>query len=105
MEAAGLSIPSSIPASAVSETYFTNGASTRTRGIDLTGTWHTGFGAYGQVDWDLGVNLNTTSVTRVAAGANGQPELNAQQITWISTATPKNKIIALTACGISTSGA
>jgi len=93
MEAAGLSVPSSVPASAVSASYFTNGASTRTRGLDLSGTWHTGFGAYGQVDWDLGVNLNTTSVTRVANGANGQPELNAQQIAWLTTATPKNKII------------
>jgi iron complex outermembrane receptor protein len=93
MEAAGLSIPGSIPASAVSASYFTNGASTRTRGIDLAGTYHTGFGAYGQMDWDLGVNLNTTSVTRVANGPNGRPELNAQQISWLSTATPKNKII------------
>jgi iron complex outermembrane receptor protein len=93
LEAAGLSIPGSIPASAVSASYFTNGASTRTRGIDLTGTYHTGFGAYGQVDWDMGVNLNTTSVTHVATGANGQPELNAQQIAWLSTSTPKNKII------------
>ncbi|PCE26846.1 hypothetical protein BWP39_08650 [Paraburkholderia acidicola] len=93
MEAAGLSVPGSIPASAVSASYFTNGASTRTRGIDLSGTWHTSFGVYGQVDWDLGVNLNTTSVTQVATGANGQPELNAQQINWLSTSTPKNKII------------
>ena len=93
MEAAGLSVPGTIPASAVSASYFTNGASTRTRGIDLSGTWHTSFGAYGQVDWDLGVNLNTTSVTQVATGANGQPELNAQQIGWLSTSTPKNKII------------
>jgi iron complex outermembrane receptor protein len=93
MEAAGLSVPSSVPASAVSASYFTNGASTRTRGLDLSGTWHTSFGAYGQVDWDLGVNLNTTSVTHVANGANGQPELNAQQIAWLTTATPKNKII------------
>jgi iron complex outermembrane receptor protein len=93
MQAAGLSIPSSIPASAVSASYFTNGASTRTRGIDLAGTYHTGFGSYGQVDWDLGVNINTTSVTHVATGANGQPELNAQQIGFLSTSTPKNKII------------
>jgi iron complex outermembrane receptor protein len=93
MEAAGLSVPSSVPASAVSASYFTNGASTRTRGIDLTGTYHTGFGAYGQVDWDLGMNINTTSVTHVATGANGVPELNAQQIAWLSTSTPKNKII------------
>ncbi|MFM0305656.1 TonB-dependent receptor [Paraburkholderia sediminicola] len=93
MAAAGLSVPSSVPASAVSASYFTNGASTRTRGLDLTGSYHTGFGRYGQVDWDLGVNLNTTSVTHVANGANGAPELNAQQIGFLSTSTPKNKII------------
>ncbi|WP_322047319.1 TonB-dependent receptor [Paraburkholderia sp. J67] len=93
MEAAGLSVPSSIPASAVSASYFTNGASTRTRGLDLTGTYHTSFGRFGQVDWDLGVNLNTTSVTSVAKGANGAPTLNAQQIGWLTTSTPKNKII------------
>ncbi|WP_260854068.1 TonB-dependent receptor plug domain-containing protein [Paraburkholderia sp. BCC1886] len=93
MNAAGLSIPGTVPLSAVSASYFTNGASTRTRGLDLTGTYHTGFGAYGQVDWDFGVNVNTTSVTHVATGANGQPELNAQQVSWLSTSTPKNKII------------
>ncbi|WP_322015570.1 TonB-dependent receptor [Paraburkholderia sp. J12] len=93
MEAAGLSVPSSIPASAVSASYFTNGASTRTRGLDLTGTYHTSFGGYGQVDWDFGVNLNTTSVTHLATGTNGAPELNAQQIGWLTTSTPKNKII------------
>ncbi|OAJ60045.1 hypothetical protein A6V36_25370 [Paraburkholderia ginsengiterrae] len=93
LQAAGLSIPSSVPASAVSASYFTNGASTRTRGLDLTGTYHTSFGSFGQVDWDLGVNINTTSVTHVATGANGAPELNAQQVAWLSTSTPKNKII------------
>jgi iron complex outermembrane recepter protein len=93
LQAAGLSIPGSVPASAVSASYFTNGASTRTRGLDLTGTYHTSFGSYGQVDWDLGVNINTTSVTHVANGANGAPELNAQQVAWLSTSTPKNKII------------
>ena len=93
LNAAGLSVPSSVPASAVSASYFTNGASTRTRGLDLTGSYHTGFGAYGQVDWDLGVNINTTSVTHVGTGANGTPELNAQQIAFLSTSTPKNKII------------
>lgn len=93
MEAAGLSVPSSIPASAVSASYFTNGASTRTRGLDFTGTYHTGFGSYGQVDWDLGVNLNTTSVTHLATNASGAAVLNAQQIGWLTTSTPKNKII------------
>lgn len=93
MQGAGLSLPDSIPASAVSASYFTNGARTRTRGIDLTGTYHTGLGRFGQVDWDLGVNLNTTSVRELAKGANGAPTLNAQQIGWLTTSTPKNKII------------
>ncbi|MBR7958671.1 TonB-dependent receptor [Burkholderia cenocepacia] len=93
LEGAGLSVPGSVPASAVSASYFTNGANTRTRGIDLAGTYHTGFGRYGQVDWDFGVNLNTTSVTHVANGSNGKPSLNGQQIASLSTTTPKNKII------------
>lgn len=93
MEAAGLSVPGNIPPSAVSASYFTNGASTRTRGLDLAATYHTGLGIYGQVDWDLGVNFNTTSVTHLATGSNGQPQLNAQQVAWITSSTPKNKII------------
>ncbi|MEK6348121.1 MAG: TonB-dependent receptor [Burkholderia sp.] len=90
---AGLSVSDSVPTSAVSASYFTNGADTRTRGLDLTSTWHQALGAYGQVDWDLGVNFNTTSVTRVGTNANGTPQLNAQQIAWLTTSTPKNKII------------
>ncbi|MEX3957452.1 TonB-dependent receptor plug domain-containing protein [Trinickia sp. EG282A] len=93
MQAAGIAIPSTVPASAVSASYFTNGASTRTTGLDLTSTYHSSFGPWGQVDWDLGVNVNNTSVTKVATGVNGQSTLNAQQIAWLSTATPKNKII------------
>ncbi len=93
LQAAGLSVPGSVPASAVSASYFTNGANTRTRGIDLVGTYHTRFGAYGQVDWDFAVNLNTTSVTHVANGPDGKTALNAQQIASLSTTTPKNKIV------------
>ncbi|MBN3788390.1 TonB-dependent receptor [Burkholderia sp. Ac-20353] len=93
LQGAGLTVPGSVPASAVSASYFTNGANTRTRGIDLAATYHTSFGRYGQVDWDLGVNLNTTSVTHVADGSNGKPSLNGQQIASLSTTTPKNKII------------
>ncbi|WP_240648368.1 TonB-dependent receptor plug domain-containing protein [Pararobbsia silviterrae] len=93
LQAAGLSVPSTIPDSAVSASYFTNGANTRTRGLDLTATYHTEFGQYGIVDWDLGINFNTTSVTKVATNAAGQPELNSQQIAWLTTSTPKNKII------------
>ncbi|WP_425306249.1 TonB-dependent receptor plug domain-containing protein [Burkholderia perseverans] len=93
LQAAGLSVSGSVPASAVSASYFTNGADTRTRGLDLTGTYQTRFGQYGRVDWDLGVNFNTTSVTRAGTNPNGTPQLNAQQIAWLTTSTPKNRII------------
>lgn len=93
MSAAGIAIPSTVPASAVSASYFTNGASTRTSGIDLAGTYHSSFGRWGRVDWDLGVNLNNTSVTKIAPGPNGRAALNAQQVAWLSTSTPKNKIV------------
>ncbi len=45
------------------------------------------------MDWDLGVNFNTTSVTRAGTTASGAPQLNAQQIAWLTTSTPKNRVI------------
>lgn len=90
---AGFSTPLGIPASAISASYFTNGANTRTRGLDLTATYHTYLGQYGTIDWDLGLNVNNTTLTHLAPGANGQPMLNAQQIAYLTTGTPRNKII------------
>ncbi|KWB20503.1 hypothetical protein WL32_17790 [Burkholderia cepacia] len=89
---AGISLPG-VPANAVSANYFTNGASTQTRGLDLVGTYHTNLGMYGRVDWDFGLNLNTTSVTHVANGRNGQPALNQQEVGYLTTETPKNKLV------------
>jgi iron complex outermembrane recepter protein len=89
---AGISLPN-VPPAAVSANYFTNGANTQTTGLDLVATYHSNLGAYGRIDWDLGLNLNTTSVTHVGIGANGQPELNQQEIGYLTTETPKNKLI------------
>lgn len=90
---AGFSTPLGIPASAISASYFTNGANTRTRGIDLSATYHLRLGQYGTIDWDLGINFNNTTLTHLAPGANGQPLLNAQQIAYLTSGTPKSKII------------
>ncbi|CAN7305018.1 TonB-dependent receptor plug domain-containing protein [Caballeronia sp. LjRoot31] len=90
---AGFSTPLGIPASAISASYFTNGANTRTDGVDLAATYHTYIGQYGTIDWDVGVNFNNTSLTHLAAGANGQPLLNAKQIDYLTSGTPKSKII------------
>ena len=93
IDAAGFSVPSQFATSAISASYFTNGANTRTDGLDLSATYHTDFHQYGTVDWDLGFNLNNTSVTEVKTGTNGKPILNAQQVAYLSTGTPKNKLI------------
>jgi iron complex outermembrane receptor protein len=93
LTASGIPLPTGIPPSAVSASYFSNGANTRTDGIDLVGTYHSNFALWGRVDWDLGVNFNTTKVTQVGTNASGGPLLNAQQIAFLSSATPKNKII------------
>jgi iron complex outermembrane recepter protein len=90
---AGFSTPLGIPTSAISASYFTNGASTRTTGIDLAGTYHTYLGPYGTLDWDFEANFNDTTLTHLAPGANGAPLLNAQQIAYITTGTPKSKIV------------
>ena len=98
LDIAGITVPEQLLAAAqsnpglVTANYFTNGASTRTDGIDLTATYHSSLGEYGSVDWDLAANINNTSVTKVAT-RNGTAELNQQQIAWLTSAAPKNKII------------
>ena len=98
LDVAGITVPGQLLEAAqsnpglVTANYFTNGASTRTDGIDLTATYHSNLGEYGSVDWDLAANINNTSVTKVAY-RNGAPELNQQQTAWLTSAAPKNKII------------
>jgi iron complex outermembrane recepter protein len=41
----------------------------------------------------LGVNFNTTRITSLAPRVSNKPLLNAQQIAYLTTGTPKNKII------------
>ncbi len=47
---------------------FTNGATTRTRGIDLVMTYFTDFDNWGKVNWSLSANYNKTKVTKVDLG-------------------------------------
>jgi iron complex outermembrane recepter protein len=98
LDVAGITVPEQLLAAAQSDpglvtaNYFTNGASTRTDGIDLTATYHSNFGDYGAVDWDLAANINNTSVTKIGIN-HGVAELNQQQTAWLTSAAPKNKII------------
>jgi len=88
---AGITLPAGLPS--VTANYFTNGVNTRTRGVDILATYHSNFARWGSVDWDLGINFNTTSVTSVGRDTNGNTLLNAQQVGYITSSTPKNKII------------
>ncbi|WP_375428576.1 TonB-dependent receptor plug domain-containing protein [uncultured Sphingomonas sp.] len=44
---------------------FTNGADTRTRGVDLVVAYRSDFGEYGTVNWTLTGNYNKTKITRI----------------------------------------
>jgi iron complex outermembrane receptor protein len=81
---------------------FTNGADTRTRGIDLTASYTSDFDDYGRVNWTLSGNYNKTKITKVGlgpvltdtAGVTGAIALFDQTtISNIESASPKVKIV------------
>ena len=82
---------------------FTNGADTRTRGVDLVLSYLTDFGEAGKVSWTLSGNYNETRVTRIglapvaltAPGATSPIALFDQgAISNLQTASPRVKFIA-----------
>ncbi|HEY6868623.1 MAG TPA: TonB-dependent receptor, partial [Novosphingobium sp.] len=81
---------------------FTNGADTRTRGVEATLNYANDFGDGDHVDWSLGVNYNKTEVTDIIAlppavfnAGQGQTRLMTQYaIDALTTATPRVKAIA-----------
>jgi len=80
---------------------FTNGASTRTQGIEATANYSSDFDEYGHVDWSVGFNYNDTTITKIfalpAVDANvgyGQTSiLTANSISALTQAAPKEKAI------------
>ena len=88
--------------SGVGVNVFTNGADTRTRGIEATANYASELAELGKIDWSLGVNYNDTVLTRVASlpaavynAAYGQTTLLTQQaIDGLTVATPRVKVIA-----------
>ena len=79
----------------VTANYFTNGASTRTQGLDVNVNYFTDFRnrGFGTVTWTAGIDLNRTRIHHVATQANGDPVLNAQGIAYLTTAAPRSKIV------------
>ena len=74
---------------------FTNGLSTRTRGVDLTASYRTDFGDFGFIDWTLAANYNETKITNMRATPapiSPQPLFDQTSISNLTTASPKEKV-------------
>ena len=80
---------------------FANAANTKTQGIEATANYTSDFGEYGHVDWSLGLNYNTTTITKlvglpsvVSNPALGNSEiLSLNASSALTTATPQEKVI------------
>ncbi|HEX7945347.1 MAG TPA: TonB-dependent receptor [Phenylobacterium sp.] len=80
---------------------FTNGAKTRTRGVEMTGNYASDFGDMGHVDWSVAVNYNKTKVQKqaalpapVVAPAFGQTFLlGPTAVSYLETAAPRAKVV------------
>ncbi|MFT3907568.1 MAG: TonB-dependent receptor [Steroidobacteraceae bacterium] len=74
---------------------FTNGVNTKTDGADLTFDFPVQY-SFGDIDWNVGANYNTTSVTYVkslsddlVAALRGSPVYSQTALANLTTATPK----------------
>jgi len=77
--------------------YFTNGANTRTRGIDLVSTLHEDWAAAGKTDFTLGYNRNRTTASSIEAtpailAANGLTLIDHQTIGRATETSPSSKL-------------
>nr|WP_321983946.1 TonB-dependent receptor [uncultured Lichenicoccus sp.] len=89
----GIILASTVIPDSVSAQYFANAASTYTSGLDIALTYQTFLGRYGRIDWDAAFNANYTHVKNVANDQNGNALLNMQDIAYLSTYFPRNKLI------------
>jgi iron complex outermembrane receptor protein len=75
---------------------FTNGADTRTRGVDLVVSYVTDFADYGKVNWTLSGNYNETKALSLNAAPTtlgNIPLFDLEAQSYLETASPKTKVI------------
>ncbi|MCQ8242083.1 TonB-dependent receptor plug domain-containing protein [Rhizosaccharibacter radicis] len=89
----GIALSPELSPDDVSASFFTNAASTRTRGVDVTLSYRTRFRRFGTIDWDASANANYSRITHVNSLANGLSDLVAQNSAFLTTSTPKNRVI------------
>lgn len=91
--AMGASLASGVDPRNVSANYFSNGASTRTQGLDISADYLVRLHRYGNVALNVGLDLNRTRLHHLADDLNGNPLLNAQGIGYLTTESPRSKLI------------
>ena len=89
----GVSLPPGINPADVTAVFFSNGADTKTYGVDLTADYRSDLGSAGAIDWDAAFNYNRTLLTRIGLDGNGNPLLDAQQQAYLTSDSPESKII------------
>ncbi|MFW7269403.1 TonB-dependent receptor plug domain-containing protein [Gluconacetobacter sp. Hr-1-5] len=93
LKESGLQISDSINPAYVSAQYFTNGASTRTQGLDLTADYMVPLRQYGRLNLNLAIDLNRSTVRHIGTDHLGNPLLNAQGVSFLTRESPRSKII------------
>jgi iron complex outermembrane receptor protein len=73
--------------------FYTNGLSTRTRGVDLTAEYRSDGPWDGTIDWSLSGNFNDVGLTHISTFANGSTEFTPDVLSEINADAPKNKFI------------
>ena len=73
--------------------YFSNGASTRTQGIDIKADYRLRMHRYGNLLLSMGLNINRTTLTHNGLSATGTPLLNAQTTAYLTSESPRSKIV------------
>lgn len=89
----GVSFPPDIVPADVTAIFFSNGADTKTYGVDFTADYRSDLGSAGSIDWDAALNYNRTLLTRIGVDGNGNPLLDAQQAAYLTSDSPESKII------------
>lgn len=89
----GATLPTGITTADVSANYFANVGSTRTQGLDIQSDYLLHMHQYGNLDLTMALNLNRTRVSHINTNSQGNPYLNEQSIAYLTSTSPRSKII------------
>ncbi|MGC5748668.1 TonB-dependent receptor [Gluconobacter sp. NFX36] len=89
----GATLPTDITSADVSANYFANVGSTRTQGLDIQSDYLLHMHRYGNLDLTMALNLNRTRVSHINTNSQGNPYLNEQSVAYLTSTSPRSKII------------